>query len=121
MKQGYLFNMRHDKIMMPVTVGEVVDRWLITKLKWEKTGAEHLLEEIKDMDKVLAEDLDWAAVKRLEKLHAELWDIEDFVRVALTEKDKELVFVLSEKIVQLNGERIKLKNHLGGRELKHYK
>ena len=125
-----------NKILVEVSVGELLDKISILEIKKEKIKDNEKLKFINDEHAILKEQLDKNVssdekldnfFKSLKKINAKLWVIEDDKR--LCEKDSDFTenFIkLSRDVHFLNDERAKIKlemnNHTGSKikEIKEY-
>ena len=125
-----------NKILVEVSVGELLDKISILKIKQEKIKDTESLKFIKDEYKVLKSELD-KNIKTDEKLknlfnslkeiNSKLWVIEDDKRMCEKNKDFGEKFIkLSRDVHFLNDNRAKIKleinNHTGSKikEIKEY-
>ena len=125
-----------NKIIVEVSVGELLDKISILEIKQEKIKDPEKLKFISDEHSVLKEQLDKniKSDDRLEKLfqslkdiNSKLWVIEDDKRLCEKEKDFTEKFIkLSRDVHFLNDDRAKIKlemnNYTGSkiREIKEY-
>ena len=125
-----------NKILVEVSVGELLDKISILEIKQEKIKDPDKLKFINDEHKILKDQLD-KNIKSDEKLenlfqslkeiNAKLWVIEDDKRQCEKEKDFTEKFIkLSRDVHFLNDDRAKIKlemnNHTGSKikEIKEY-
>jgi len=125
-----------NKILIEVSVGELLDKISILEIKQEKIKDTESLKFIKDEYKVLKSELD-KNIKTDEKLknlfnslkeiNSKLWVIEDDKRMCEKNKDFSEKFIkLSRDVHFLNDNRAKIKleinNHTGSKikEIKEY-
>ena len=123
-----------NKILVEVSVGELLDKISILEIKKEKIKASEKLKFINDEHSILKDQLD-NNVKSDEKLNnlfqslkdinAKLWVIEDDKRQYEKEKDFTEKFIkLSRDVHFLNDDRAKIKleiNNLTGSKIKEIK
>ncbi|MDC0354057.1 DUF6165 family protein [Candidatus Pelagibacter sp.] len=123
-----------NKIIVEVSVGELLDKISILEIKQEKIKDPEKLKFISDEHSVLKEQLDKniKSDDKLEKLfqslkdiNSKLWDIEDDKRLCEKEKDFTEKFInLSRDVHFLNDDRAKIKlemNNLTGSKIKEIK
>ena len=123
-----------NKIIVEVSVGELLDKISILEIKQEKIKDPEKLKFISDEHSVLKEQLDKniKSDDKLEKLfqslkeiNAKLWVIEDDKRLCEKEKDFTEKFIkLSRDVHFLNDDRAKIKleiNNLTGSKIKEIK
>ena len=123
-----------NKILVEVSIGELLDKISILEIKQEKIKDPEKLKFISDEHSVLKEQLDKniKSDDKLEKLfqslkeiNAKLWVIEDDKRLCEKEKDFTKKFIkLSRDVHFLNDDRAKIKleiNNLTGSKIKEIK
>ena len=123
-----------NKIIVEVSIGELLDKISILEIKQEKIKAQDKLKFISDEHAVLKNQLDKNVKSndKLEKLfqslkeiNAKLWVIEDDKRLCEKEKDFTEKFIkLSRDVHFLNDDRAKIKleiNNLTGTKIKEIK
>ena len=123
-----------NKIIVEVSIGELLDKISILEIKQEKIKDPEKLKFISDEHSVLKEQLDKniKSDDKLEKLfqslkeiNAKLWVIEDDKRLCEKEKDFTEKFIkLSRDVHFLNDDRAKIKleiNNLTGSKIKEIK
>ena len=123
-----------NKILVEVSVGELLDKISILEIKQEKIKDQNKLKFISDEHTVLKDQLDKNVKSndKLEKLfqslkdiNARLWVIEDDKRLCEKEKDFTEKFIkLSRDVHFLNDDRAKIKleiNNLTGSKIKEIK
>ena len=123
-----------NKILVEVSIGELLDKISILEIKKEKIKDNEKLKFINDEHAILKEQLDKNVssdekldilFKSLKKINAKLWVIEDDKR--LCEKDSDFTenFIkLSRDVHFLNDDRAKIKleiNNLTGSKIKEIK
>ena len=125
-----------NKIIVEVSIGELLDKISILEIKLEKIKDPEKLKFISDEHSVLKEQLEKNVksddklenlFQLLKEINAKLWVIEDDKRQCEKEKDFNEKFIkLSRKVHFLNDDRAKIKleinNHTGSkiREIKEY-
>ena len=125
-----------NKIIVEVSVGELLDKISILEIKQEKIKDPNKLKFIEDEYSILKEQLDANVkstseinklYKSLKEINSKLWVIEDDKRQCEKEKDFGEKFIkLSRDVHFLNDDRAKIKleinNHTGStiKEIKEY-
>ena len=125
-----------NKILVEVSVGELLDKLSILEIKQEKIKDTEKLKYIKDEYKVLKEQLSKNVksdnkldelFNSLKKINSKLWVIEDDKRMCEKKSDFNEKFIkLSRDVHFLNDDRAKIKleinNHTGSKikEIKEY-
>ena len=125
-----------NKILIEVSVGELLDKISILEIKKEKIKNQENLKFINEEHKILKDQLDKNVnsdkkldelFQSLKKINAKLWIIEDDKRQCEKEKDFTETFIkLSRDVHFLNDDRAKIKleinNHTGSKikEIKEY-
>ena len=125
-----------NKIIVEVSIGELLDKISILEIKQEKIKDQDKLKFISDEHAVLKEQLDKNVksndkienlFQSLKEINAKLWIIEDDKRQCEKEKDFTEKFIkLSRDVHFLNDDRAKIKleinNHTGSKikEIKEY-
>ena len=125
-----------NKILVEVSVGELLDKISILEIKKEKIKDEKNIKLINDENKILKDELDQniKSDEKLEKLfqslkeiNSKLWIIEDDKRLCEKNSDFGEKFIkLSRDVHFLNDDRAKIKleinNHTGSKikEIKEY-
>lgn len=107
-------------ITIPVSVGELIDKYTILQIKRSKVSADKLVKVKHEMDALLPLVGPFLAIDAISRLYedligvnTQLWDVEDQLRVL--EKDKEFddKFVeLARAVYYLNDERFAVKNKI---------
>ena len=105
--------------MIETTYAEILDKYLILCIKHDKIGGDHIKAQKEYFGQFIDNQFSLEEIK-LYEIHRELWDAENYIRIAIEDKDKELVFWMSKKICELNGQRNEIKNSLGAKETKCY-
>jgi hypothetical protein len=103
-----------------VSVGEILDKLSILQLKLKKIEEVRALKYVKKEHNYLLNivgKLDFSLsnplYQRLEKINAELWDVEDSLRLKEKEKDFGPTFVdLARSVYKLNDQRFFLKKEI---------
>ena len=125
-----------NKILIEVSVGELLDKLTILEIKQEKIKDPEKLKYINDEYSILKDELNKSVrtnpkldelFNSLKKINAKLWVIEDDKRLCEKSSDFGAKFVkLSRDVHFLNDERAKIKleinNHTGSKikEIKEY-
>ena len=125
-----------NKILVEVSVGELLDKISILEIKKEKIKDSEKLKFINNEHQILKEQLDKNVIsdekieklfKSLKEINAKLWVIEDDKRLCEKNSDFEEKFIsLSRNVHFLNDDRAKIKldinNHTGSKikEIKEY-
>ena len=125
-----------NKILVEVSVGELLDKISILEIKQEKIKDHEKLKFINDEHSILKSQLEQNVktdekleklFQSLKKINSKLWAIEDDKRLCEKEKDFSEKFIkLSRDVHFLNDDRAKIKleinNHTGSkiREIKEY-
>ena len=125
-----------NKILVEVSIGELLDKISILEIKKDKIKDQDKLKFISDEHKILKDQLDknvksdhklTELSESLKKINAKLWIIEDDKRQCEKEKDFTDTFIkLSRDVHFLNDDRAKIKleinNHTGSKikEIKEY-
>jgi hypothetical protein len=123
-----------NKILVEVSVGELLDKISILEIKKEKIKNPEKLKFINDEHNILKDQLDQnvksddkleSLFQSLKEINAKLWVIEDDKRMCEKNKDFEEIFIkLSRDIHFLNDDRAKIKleiNNLTGSKIKEIK
>ncbi len=123
-----------NKILIEVSVGELLDKISILEIKQEKIKKTEKLKFINEEHSILKDQLNKNVksnqklnelFETLKKINAKLWIIEDDKRQCEKDKDfKEKFIKLSRDVHFLNDERAKIKleiNNLSGSKIKEIK
>ena len=123
-----------NKILVEVSIGELLDKISILEIKQEKIKDPEKLRFISDEHSVLKDQLDQnvksnnnieSLFRSLKEINAKLWVIEDDKRQCEKEKDFTEKFIkLSRDVHFLNDDRAKIKleiNNLTGSKIKEIK
>ena len=123
-----------NKIIVEVSVGELLDKISILEIKQEKIKDQEKLKFISDEHTVLKDQLDKNVksnnkieklFQSLKEINAKLWVIEDDKRLCEKEKDFTEKFIkLSRDVHFLNDDRAKIKleiNNISGSKIKEIK
>ena len=111
-----------NKIIVEVSVGELLDKISILEIKQEKIKDPNKLKFIKDEYSILKEQLNTKVkstdeinklYKSLKEINSKLWNIEDDKRLCEKEKRFDERFIkLSRDVHFLNDERAKIKSEI---------
>lgn len=108
-------------VMIPVSVGELIDKLSILHVKKMKISNEDKLrlvnKEFDLLDKLSSIYLEKPEVKSLYQqlcdINGKLWDVEDELRILETRKSFNIDFIeLARKVYFTNDERFRLKNEI---------
>jgi hypothetical protein len=123
-----------NKIIVEVSIGELLDKISILEIKQEKIKDQEKLKFISDEHSVLKDQLDKNVksndeleklFQSLKEINAKLWVIEDDKRLCEKEKDFTEKFIkLSRDVHFLNDDRAKIKleiNNITGSKIKEIK
>ena len=105
--------------LIPVSVGELYDKYSILEIKYERIKDLTKLEFVKREMDYLKPFIDEYRLKehtytrQLKSINAKLWDIEDRIRVkeSLQEFDQEFIFI-ARSVYKTNDERNVVKNQI---------
>ena len=124
--------MEKNQCVVPVSVGELYDKYTILQIKNER---------IKDADKQIAinkelnylkkiinnYNLDLEIIKELKDINEKLWDIEDNIRIKEKNKQFDIEFTeLARSVYKNNDARFKIKSEINNKynsnilEFKHF-
>ena len=108
-------------VTVPVSIGEMIDKLSILQVKKTKISDELKLEFVNKEFQIL-HDLSSIYLKNIEieslyhqliEINSSLWDVEDRLRIIVTEKKFEGEFIsLARKVYFTNDERFRLKNEI---------
>lgn len=101
--------------VVPISIGELIDKITILQIKSEYTGSRFVHKELQDLSKI-AQDLGVYKKEYLDKLlevNRKLWDIEDDLRIRETNSDFGDEFVrLARSVYITNDERSRIKKEI---------
>jgi len=109
---------RSQGILVPISVGELMDKITILEIKCERIKnprqLKNIAHELDALRAVRLGDLDRAMLDKLsgelKRLNAELWDVEDAIRDCEARGDFSASFIeLARAVYRLNDERARLK------------
>ena len=109
---------RSQGILVPISVGELMDKITILEIKCERIKnprqLKNIAHELDALRAVRLGDLDRAMLDKLsgelKRLNAELWDVEDAIRDCEARGDFSASFIeLARAVYRLNDERSRLK------------
>jgi hypothetical protein len=101
-----------------VSIGELYDKYSILHIKREKINNEEKLlyinKEIEYLKPLINEyNLDDTVFKKLKKINALLWDIEDNIRIKETKNEFDSEFILlAREVYKTNDQRYIVKNEI---------
>jgi Family of unknown function (DUF6165) len=105
-------------ILVPISVGELMDKITILEIKSERINnpsqLENILRELEALRAVRLRDIERAMLDKLsaelKRVNAKLWDVEDAIRDCEARSDFGEPFIeLARMVYQLNDERSRLK------------
>ena len=105
-------------ILVPISVGELMDKITILEIKSERiknpSQLENILRELEALRAVRLRDIERAMLDKLsaelKRVNAKLWDVEDAIRDCEARSDFGERFIeLARMVYQLNDERSRLK------------
>lgn len=105
-------------ILVPISVGELMDKITILEIKSERiknpSQLENILRELEALRAVRMRDIERDMLDKLsaelKRVNAKLWDVEDAIRDCEARSDFGEPFIeLARKVYQLNDERSRLK------------
>ncbi|HET7020327.1 MAG TPA: DUF6165 family protein [Xanthobacteraceae bacterium] len=105
-------------ILVPISVGELMDKITILEIKSERiknpSQLENILRELEALRAVRLRDIERAMLDKLsaelKRVNAKLWDVEDAIRDCEARSDFGEPFIeLARMVYQLNDERSRLK------------
>lgn len=102
------------RIIVPISVGELIDKITILQIKSTYTDDEYVKKELKDL-KDIANNIDYneALEKELHVINKRLWDVEDALRLKEKKQDFDSVFVeLARNVYLLNDKRAEIKRQI---------
>jgi hypothetical protein len=72
------------KIIIPISVGEILDKISILQIKSQHTNSPYVTQELQDLIQIAKENqvYDEEELKRLFEVNSKLWKIEDELRIA---------------------------------------
>lgn len=103
---------------IPVSLGELYDKYSILEIKSEKITDEHKLFEIKKEMNFLKPYIDKFNLSeefkdKIKKVNLQLWDIEDNIRIKEKKNEFDNEFIqLARNVYITNDERAKIKNEI---------
>ena len=108
-----------QSITAPISLGELIDKITILKIKasrFEGVALKNVINELNCLEKTLSSlqlDLDIMLVKRLSQVNSCLWQIEDDIREQERQKNFGDVFIgLARSVYQKNDQRAALKKEI---------
>jgi hypothetical protein len=115
-----------QEILVPISVGELMDKITILEIKSERiknsSQLENIVHELEALRAVRLRDIERAMLDKLsaelKRVNAKLWDVEDAIRDCEARSDFGQSFIeLARTVYRLNDERSQLKkaiNHASG-------
>ena len=110
---------KSDDILIPVSLGELIDKISILKIKLKKMSGEQLINvnrELQALEAKLVEQnlkIDPILSSRLAKVNLLLWEIEDKVRLKERKKDFDDEFIyLARSVYTQNDKRASIKREI---------
>ena len=110
---------KSDDILIPVSLGELIDKISILKIKLKKMSGEQLINvnrELQALEAKLVEQnlkIDPMLSSRLAKVNLLLWEIEDKVRLKERKKDFDDEFIyLARSVYTQNDKRASIKREI---------
>jgi hypothetical protein len=104
------------EIFLPTSVGDAVDRMVILEIKFKRFFDIEKSDRCLEQYKIILECIpklntsQQEMVVELRRINGDLWDVEDDIREAIKSDAATLAYVLSKRIIELNGKRTELKN-----------
>lgn len=92
------------EILVPISVGELLDKISILSIKSQHTSSEYVTKELQDLIKIAQEHqvYDASYVSQLLQVNKKLWDIEDELRVIEKSHQKDdKVFIFDGTFISL--------------------
>ena len=105
-------------VVVPVSIGELWDKYTILQIKEEKINDSNKLSLVKNelqylKDHILQFDLDPEMQLELKRCNEKLWDIEDKIRIKENKKEFDTQFIaLARSVYTTNDKRAELKNKI---------
>ena len=103
-------------ILVPVSIGELVDKLTILDIKQEKivdlTKIEKVKKEYFELKKIYDKSYD-EEYKQLKEINLKLWEIEDNIRIKEKNKEFDEEFItLARSVYKTNDQRFNIKNKI---------
>jgi predicted RNA-binding protein with EMAP domain len=103
--------------LVPVSLGEIIDKITILEIKSEKIfnleSLKNIDEELASLKRVTIPPVDQKLIDQLKEVNLELWDVEDELRQRERQKDFSLSFVgMARSVYLLNDKRASLKKKI---------
>jgi predicted RNA-binding protein with EMAP domain len=103
--------------LVPVSLGELIDKITILEIKSEKIfnieSLKNIDEELAGLKHVKIPPVDQKLIDQLKEVNLELWDVEDELRQRERQKDFSLSFVgMARSVYLLNDKRASLKKKI---------
>jgi hypothetical protein len=103
--------------LVPVSLGEIIDKMTILEIKSEKIfnieSLKNIDEELSALRRVVIPPVDQKLIDQLKEVNLELWDVEDELRQRERQKDFSLSFVgMARSVYLLNDKRASIKKKI---------
>ena len=109
--------------VVPISIGELIDKITILQIKSEYTGSKFVHKELQDLSKI-AQDLGVYKKEYLDRLlevNRKLWDIEDELRIHEDRWDFDEDFIrLARSVYITNDERSRIKKEINSKTSSEY-
>lgn len=91
------------KIYTPISVGELLDKISILKIKSQHTSSEYVKKELKDLIEVAKEHQVYSTedIEKLFAVNIKLWDIEDDLRIIEKQQQDSDTFTFNKTFISL--------------------
>jgi hypothetical protein len=115
------------KVVVPISVGELLDKISILEIKSMFTDDEYVAKELGDLNEIYSKIADYTIehIDRLREVNRKLWTIEDVLRKLEKEKRFGQEFIdLARSVYIINDERARIKkeiNEITNSEMKEIK
>lgn len=95
----------YKKMKVEVSVGEIIDKYTILKIKKDKINSEHIIKEFKYLEEIVNSiEIDKNIINRLYDVNNKLWEIEDKIREKEKNKEFDNEFIQTARSVYLNND-----------------
>jgi hypothetical protein len=104
-----------DEILVPISVGELLDKISILSIKSQHTTSEYVIKELQDLISIAKKHqvYDVPYVSQLLLINRKLWKIEDDLRVLEKSKTFQQEFIqLARSVYITNDERARIKKEI---------
>lgn len=111
-------------IIIPVSVGELLDKISILSIKSQYTNNDYVTKELQDLIKIAQENKVYSQpyLTELLQVNRKLWKIEDELRYLETKQKFEEKFIeLARSVYIINDERARIKKRINEETGSHYK